>query len=177
MHHIAVEKHSSLAVYRGEALDLTRQGLRTEHFIDHDLTPEICEVVPCPELPGPWLPRAYKLVGGVLELTPEGKAALDAEAERAAQQEAEDLAQAARDAVPASVSRFQARAALAMAGYFDGIEARMSAPETPVVMRLAWQDATTFDRDSATVAALAGVLGLDSAALDALFVTAAGIRA
>ena len=79
--------------------------------------------------------------------------------------------------VPVSVSKFQAIEALERAGYLGTVEAIMSAPETPEKMKRAWTHATEFLRDSPTVAALAGVLGLDSAALDALFVTAAGISA
>lgn len=79
--------------------------------------------------------------------------------------------------VPLSVSKLQAIEALAQAGYLDTVEAIMSAPETPEKMKRAWKHANDFLRDSPTVAALAGVLGLDSAALDALFVTAAGVSA
>ena len=79
--------------------------------------------------------------------------------------------------VPFSASKFQAIEALAQFGYLDTVEAIMSAPETPAQMKRAWTHATEFLRDSPTVAALAGVLGLDAAQLDALFVTAAGISA
>lgn len=79
--------------------------------------------------------------------------------------------------VPVSVSKLQAIEALAQAGYLDTVEAIMSAPETPEKMKRAWKHANDFLRDSATVAALAGALGLDDKALDALFVTAAGISA
>lgn len=93
---IAIEKHSRLAIHRGEVLELTPQGLRTAHFIDPDLTPDNCDVFPCPPLPGYWLPGAYKLVGDALVVTTDGAAALAAEAERLAQQEAEAQAQAAQ---------------------------------------------------------------------------------
>lgn len=79
--------------------------------------------------------------------------------------------------VPSSVSRFQARAALYAAGHFEAVESFMSQPETPMLMRLAWQDAQTFDRSSATVAALASALELSAEDVDGLFVAAAAITA
>lgn len=79
--------------------------------------------------------------------------------------------------VPAAVSRFQARAALYAAGHFDAVETFMAQASTPMLMRLAWQDAQTFERPSATVAALASMLGLSDADLDALFIAAAAITA
>lgn len=79
--------------------------------------------------------------------------------------------------VPASVSRFQARAALYQAGNLEEVEAIMAQPATPMLTKLAWQDAQTFERSSATVAALAGALALSDADLDALFFAAAAITA
>lgn len=79
--------------------------------------------------------------------------------------------------VPHAVSRFQARAALHLAGLLDQVEALMVAPETDMLARLAWQDAQEFRRHSPTVAAMGAALGLDDAQLDALFTTAAGIEA
>lgn len=95
---LAIEKPSLLAVHRGPDLVLTPQGLRTAHFVDPDLTPGNCDIAPCPELPGPWLPRAYRLVGGVLELTEDGAAALAEIAARVALEEAERVAQEAQAA-------------------------------------------------------------------------------
>lgn len=82
-----------------------------------------------------------------------------------------------KPAVPQSVSRFQARAALHLAGLLDQIEATMTDPETDPLARLAWHDARDFHRDSPTVAAMAAALGLSDAQLDELFITAAGIHA
>lgn len=79
--------------------------------------------------------------------------------------------------VPYAVSRFQARAALHLAGLLDQVEALMAAPEADMLARLAWQDAQEFRRHSPTVAAMGTALGLDDAQLDALFTTAAGIEA
>lgn len=79
--------------------------------------------------------------------------------------------------VPPVVSRFQARAALHLAGLLDDVEALMSAPDTPALAKLAWADAMEFERQSPTIAALAGAVGLTEQDIDALFVTAAGIKA
>lgn len=79
--------------------------------------------------------------------------------------------------VPPVVSRFQARAALHLAGLLDDVEALMSAPDTPALAKLAWADAMEFERQSPTIAALAGAVGLTEQDIDALFITAAGIKA
>lgn len=79
--------------------------------------------------------------------------------------------------VPQVVTRFQARAALHLAGLLPAVEAIMQNPDTPVLAQLAWDDALSFVRTSPTILTLAGVLGLDDAALDQLFITASGIEA
>lgn len=77
--------------------------------------------------------------------------------------------------VPASVTRFQARAALLEAGILDAADAAAKAAGGRAL--LAWQDAQEFDRASPTLAALAAGLGLSDAQVDALFIQAAGITA
>jgi hypothetical protein len=89
----------------------------------------------------------------------------------------EQIAEMERPVVPQAVSRFQARAALSQAGLFITVDTYMATLPAGDLMRLAWQDAQEFRRDSPTVAALAVMLQLDDAALDALFITAAGITA
>lgn len=79
--------------------------------------------------------------------------------------------------VPASVSRFQARAALAQAGLFSTVDTHMSGLPADNIQRLAWQDATEFLRGSATVAAMAEMLELTESQVDQLFITAKGIEA
>lgn len=79
--------------------------------------------------------------------------------------------------VPASVSRFQAMAALHLAGHLENVEAIMANPTTPVLTKLAWNNALNFDRGSETLASLASMLALSDADLDNLFITAAGIQA
>lgn len=79
--------------------------------------------------------------------------------------------------VPASVTRFQARAALHLAGHLASVEAAMADPGMDPLARLAWQDALEFVRVSPTVAGLAGALGLTDAQVDDLFRLAATITA
>lgn len=78
---------------------------------------------------------------------------------------------------PQVVSRFQARAALHLAGLLTAVEALMADPATDMLARLAWTDAQEFRRTSPTLLAMASALSLTDAQLDALFVTAAGIEA
>jgi hypothetical protein len=77
--------------------------------------------------------------------------------------------------VPQVVSRFQARAALLQAGLLSNVEALMA--NADAVTKLAWADAQEFRRTSPTVLSMGAALGLDDAALDALFTQAAGIEA
>lgn len=79
--------------------------------------------------------------------------------------------------VPEAVTRFQARAALAQAGLLDSVTAMMEHPGTPLIVKLAWTDALEFRRHSTTVLSLAGAIGMSSAQLDALFISAAQIEA
>jgi len=79
--------------------------------------------------------------------------------------------------VPQSVTRFQALAVLDADGLLDRVTAIMSAPETPRIAKLAWDNAQSFDRDSPTIGALAGVLGLTGPMLDDLFIAASKIKA
>jgi len=79
--------------------------------------------------------------------------------------------------VPQSVTRFQALAALHLAGHLEAVKAIMAAPETPVLAKLAWDNALSFERASPTLASLAGTLGLTDEDLDSLFTAAAGIEA
>lgn len=79
--------------------------------------------------------------------------------------------------VPQTVTRFQARAALHLAGLLEAVETMMQSPDTPMLARLAWQDAQVFERQSPTVLTLAEALSLSDADLDQLFIDAAGIKA
>jgi hypothetical protein len=75
------------------------------------------------------------------------------------------------------VSRFQARVALLNAGRLEAVNSIMADPATDALTRMAWLEAPTFRRDSPTVAALAVLLDLDAAQLDALFVAAEAVTA
>lgn len=75
--------------------------------------------------------------------------------------------------VPQTVSRFQARAALHLAGLLEQVEAVIADPATPVLAKLAWQDAQEFKRTSPTIAAMSAGLGLTEQQLDELFTQAA----
>lgn len=79
--------------------------------------------------------------------------------------------------VPQSVTRFQARAALHLAGLLEQVEAMIADPSTPVLAKLAWRDAQEFKRTSPTIAAMSSALGLTEQQLDDLFTVAAGIDA
>lgn len=79
--------------------------------------------------------------------------------------------------VPQTVTRFQALAALHLAGKLTAVQAIMAAPETPVLAKLAWDNALSFERNSPTLASLAPMVGMTSADLDALFTAAAQIEA
>lgn len=79
--------------------------------------------------------------------------------------------------VPQTVTRFQALAALHLAGRLTAVQSIMAAPETPVLAKLAWENALSFERNSPTLASLAAMLGMTDADLDALFTEAAGLSA
>lgn len=67
------------------------------------------------------------------------------------------------------VSAFQVRAALLQAGLLDGVEGYMALPGTDPFVKLAWDRAQDFRRDSPTVNPLADVLNLTASQLDDLF--------
>lgn len=84
--------------------------------------------------------------------------------------------------VPEVVSRFQGREAMWQTTHgdttlFEAAEVVLADPATPPMYRRAWEDLQEFRRDSEMLAAVAGVLGLTAAQIDALFVLAASIQA
>ncbi|MEN5162574.1 hypothetical protein [Achromobacter kerstersii] len=84
--------------------------------------------------------------------------------------------------VPQVVSRFQGREAMWQtphddATLFEAAEAVINAPDTPATYRRAWDDLQEFRRGSEMLAAIAGMLGLTAAQIDALFILAASIQA
>lgn len=81
--------------------------------------------------------------------------------------------------VPDEVTMRQAQRALLAAGLLDAVEAAINAlPEPPRRAALIdWTKSSALRRDSQFVAVLAPSLGLDSAALDALFIAASKLTA
>lgn len=82
-------------------------------------------------------------------------------------------------AVPAEVTMAQARIALARAGIseaaVDALIAALPSGAAKTETAIWWNRSDTVRRNSGNVAALAPSLGLDAAAVDALFIVAAGI--
>lgn len=78
--------------------------------------------------------------------------------------------------VPDEVSRFQAKAALSQAGLLTQANT-IVANSGNALLQLAWDEAVSFKRNSPGINALAPALGLNDAALDQLFITAAQIVA
>lgn len=80
--------------------------------------------------------------------------------------------------IPQSVTRRQARQALLLAGLLSSVQAAIDGIADPIQRGLAqieWDDSQAFERERPLLIALATALGLDSAELDQLFMTAAGL--
>lgn len=107
---------------------------------------------------------AYMLPPGCTGITPAAAAAL---------QQAQAQQQAA--VVPTVVTPLQAFTALDQFGLLAQVVAYIDAPDTPVLVRLAWLGATEFRRDSILVMNAAIILGLTEQQLDALFTAAAAV--
>jgi hypothetical protein len=79
--------------------------------------------------------------------------------------------------IPATVTRFQALAVLAAGGYLDTVRTYINTLDQNNVQRLAWENATDWERTSPTLNALATMLGLTDTEVDDLFVAAAQVSA
>ena len=79
--------------------------------------------------------------------------------------------------IPATVTRFQALAVLAAGGYLPTIRTYIATLDQNNVQRLAWENATDWERSSPTLNALATMLGLTDAQVDDLFVAASQVSA
>lgn len=80
--------------------------------------------------------------------------------------------------VPQTVTRRQARQALLMADLLDDVQPAIDAIPDPVQRRMAqieWEDSLEFVRTRPLVIQIGEALGLDDAALDQMFITAAGL--
>lgn len=78
--------------------------------------------------------------------------------------------------IPQEVTRYQARAALYQSGLLEAVEVEIAKPETDMMLKLAWQDALTFKRNSSFVTGMAAILELSEEQLDQLFILAEGIE-
>jgi len=79
--------------------------------------------------------------------------------------------------IPATVTRFQALAILAAGGYLDTVRTYINTLDPNNVQRLAWENATDWERTSPTLNALAAMLNLTDTQVDDLFVAASNISA
>lgn len=70
------------------------------------------------------------------------------------------------------VTSFQAKAALANAGLLDAVQGVIDHPQTPVKVKLAWQEGLDFSRDNALLALVTDQLGMTSSQVDDLFAAA-----
>jgi response regulator RpfG family c-di-GMP phosphodiesterase len=75
------------------------------------------------------------------------------------------------------VTRFQALATLAAGGWLDTIHVYIDALPRNNVQRLAFENATDWERTSPTVNAIAAMLGLSDAQVDDLFIAASQVSA
>lgn len=75
--------------------------------------------------------------------------------------------------VPTSVTPFQGLAELDAEGHLEAVEAHFSDQATPLLYRLAYARAISWERGSPTTAYMAGVMGWDDAYVDQLFISAA----
>lgn len=84
-------------------------------------------------------------------------------------------AEARTPAVPVSVSRFQAKAAMLQAGMLDQVEALIAGGDA--VTQLAWAEAVEYRRDSPLINSLAAAMDMTAEQVDALFIAAAKVSA
>lgn len=110
----------------------------------------------------------FKLVNGIeVEMSPEEEAATLAEREAAA----------ALVIVPQTVTMRQARLALLNAGLLATVNSTVAAMEGEAgdAARIEWDYSSEVHRNRPLVLSLGQALGLDAAALDALFIAAAAL--
>jgi len=79
--------------------------------------------------------------------------------------------------IPTTVTRFQALAVLSQAGYLDTIWTYIDSLPRSDITRLAFENATEWERISPTLATLATMLNLTSEQVDELFIAASNISA
>lgn len=74
---------------------------------------------------------------------------------------------------PAIISSFQAKTALADAGLLDIVQAVIEHEDTPIRVKLAWQEGLSFRRDNPMIAMIAAQLEWSDEMVDQLFADAA----
>ena len=87
-------------------------------------------------------------------------------------------AQPIDNGVPQEVTRRQAKQAIALAGLLSNVQPAIDAIQDATqrtLMQIEWDDAQTFHRQNQALISLATALGLDSEAIDQLFVSAASL--
>jgi hypothetical protein len=80
--------------------------------------------------------------------------------------------------VPQEVTRRQAKEALRRAGLLSQVQPAIDAildADQRTAMQIEWDDSQVFQRNRPSLIAIGTALGLDSAEIDALFVTAAAL--
>lgn len=78
--------------------------------------------------------------------------------------------------VPQSVGPYQARAALLAADLLDDVEALIADPETDRAIKIAWEYASEFKRESPFIEQMAAALSLTEKQVDELFIAAAQVE-
>jgi len=78
---------------------------------------------------------------------------------------------------PTVITRFQAMAALYNAGLLDVVEKLINKEDTPVLVKLAWNNAQEFSRNNSTLLLFASELKLTIEQIDELFLAASQIKA
>jgi hypothetical protein len=79
--------------------------------------------------------------------------------------------------IPSSVTRFQALATLAAGGYLDTVHTYIDTLPRSNITRLAFENATDWERTNPTINTLAQMLGLTDAQVDDLFIAASQVSA
>lgn len=79
--------------------------------------------------------------------------------------------------IPATVTRFQALAALSRAGHLPAIRTYIATIDQDDIIRLAWENAAEWERSSPLLNTLAQMLGLTGQQVDDLFIAASNISA
>ena len=89
-----------------------------------------------------------------------------------------DMSIPVAQAIPQAVTRRQARQALLLAGVLGSVQSAIDGIADPVqrgMAQIEWDDSQAFERNRPLLIALGAALGLDSAELDQLFITASGL--